>query len=117
MFSGCTVLPDGEESEVGSSNQEASPSASKNIWVSLVLFAHGSESLQLFQMVWIFLRSLGIICYNRQVLSEGYKKLLQGLVSHEHTAYLSIFKFFKLNELWPYYQKHVNEIILNSTTL
>ena len=40
-------------------------------------------------------------------------KLLQRLVSHELTAYLSIFKLFKLNELRPYYQKHVNQIILN----
>ena len=32
-------------------------------------------------------------------------------------AYLSIFNLFKLNELWPYYQKHVNQIILNRTTL
>ena len=44
-------------------------------------------------------------------------KLLQGLVSHELIAYLSIFNLFKLNELWPYYQKHVNQIILNRTTL
>ena len=34
-------------------------------------------------------------------------------MSHELTAYLSIFNQFKLNELWPYYQKHVNQIILN----
>ena len=27
------------------------------------------------------------------------------------------FNLFKLNELWPYYQKHVNQIILNCTTL
>ena len=27
------------------------------------------------------------------------------------------FNQFKLNELWPYYQKHVNQIILNCTTL
>ena len=45
------------------------------------------------------------------------QKLLQGLVSHELTAYLSVFNQFKLNELWPYYQKHVNQIILNHTTL
>ena len=38
-------------------------------------------------------------------------------MSHELTAYLSIFNLFKLNELWPYYQKHVNQIILNRTTL
>ena len=36
---------------------------------------------------------------------------------HELTAYLPIFNLFKLNELWPYYQKHVNQIILNRTTL
>ena len=38
-------------------------------------------------------------------------------MSHELTAYLSIFNLFKLNELWPYYQKHVNQIILNRLTL
>ena len=36
------------------------------------------------------------------------QKLLQRLVSHELTTYLSIFNLFKLNELRPYYQKHVN---------
>ena len=41
----------------------------------------------------------------------GSQKLLQGLVSHELTAYLSSFNQFKLNELWPYYQRHVNQII------
>ena len=35
---------------------------------------HGSASLlQLFLLVWIFLRSLGIICYDSWVLSEGHK--------------------------------------------
>ena len=43
-------------------------------------------------------------------------KLLEGLVSRELTAYLSIFNLFELNELWPY-QKHVNQIILNRVTL
>ena len=47
----------------------------------------------------------------------GSQKLLQGLASHEFTAYLSIFNQFKLNEWWLYYQKHVNQIILNRTTL
>ena len=37
------------------------------------MFAHGSASLQLFTVVWIFLRSLGVICYDRWVLSEGQK--------------------------------------------
>ena len=39
------------------------------------------------------------------------------MVSHELTVYFSIFNLFKRNELWPYYEKHVNQIILNSTTL
>ena len=36
MFSVCTVLPDRKETELGSSDQEASPSAGKNIGVVLV---------------------------------------------------------------------------------
>ena len=36
------------------------------------------------------------------------QKFLQGLVSQELTAYVSIFNLFKPNELSPYYQKHVN---------
>ena len=50
-------------------------------------------------------------------LSVRVTKILQGLVSHEITAYLSIFNQFKLNELWPNDQKHVNQIILNRTTV
>ena len=36
MFSGCTVLPDSKETKIGSSNQEASPSAGKNTGIVLV---------------------------------------------------------------------------------
>ena len=36
MFSGCTVLPDSKETELGSSNQEVSSAASKNARVVLV---------------------------------------------------------------------------------
>ena len=36
MFSGCTVPPDSKETELGSNNQEASPSAGKNTVVVLV---------------------------------------------------------------------------------
>ena len=35
MFSGCTVPPDNKEAELGSSDQEASPSAVKNIGIVL----------------------------------------------------------------------------------
>ena len=57
-------------------------------------------------------------CHLLQQISSqfGSPKLLQELVSHELTAYLSIFNQFKFNEPWPYYQKHVNQIILNHTT-
>ena len=36
MFCGCTVLPDSKETELGSSEQEASPSAGKNTGIVLV---------------------------------------------------------------------------------
>ena len=43
----------------------------------------------------------------------------QGLVSHELTGYLSIFNQFIsiFNESWSYYQKHLNQIILDRATL
>ena len=47
----------------------------------------------------------------------GHKKLLYRLLSHELTAYLSIFNLFKLNELWPYYQKRVYKTISNRIIL
>ena len=40
LFSGCTVLPDSKETELGSSDQEASPSADKNTGVVLVPCLH-----------------------------------------------------------------------------
>ena len=36
MFSSCTVVPDSKKTELGSSNQETSPSAGKNTVVVLV---------------------------------------------------------------------------------
>ena len=36
MFSGCTVPLDGKETELGGSDQKASPSAGKNIGIVLV---------------------------------------------------------------------------------
>ena len=40
MFSGCTVLPDSKETELGNSNQEASRSEGKNNRVVLVPCSH-----------------------------------------------------------------------------
>ena len=77
------------------------------------MFADGNAFLQLFLVMWIFLRSLSVICYSRWVLRVRVTKITSSiLVSHELTAYLSI---FNLSKLWPYYQKHVNQIILNYT--
>ena len=77
------------------------------------MFAHGNAFLQLFLVMWIFLRSLSVICYSRWVHRVRVTKITSSiLVSHELTAYLSI---FNLSKLWPYYQKHVNQIILNYT--
>ena len=73
MFSGCTVLSDSKESELENSNQEASPSAVKNTGIVLAICCTWKCVLQPFLVVWIFLRSLGVICYDRSVLSEGHK--------------------------------------------
>ena len=64
------------------------------------MFTHRSTSLQLFLVMWIFLRSLGVI----QQMSS-------------HWVSQKLFPGFKLKELWPYYQKHVNQIILNCAVL
>ena len=40
MFSGCTVPPDSKETKLGSSDQEAYPSAGKNTRVVLVPCSH-----------------------------------------------------------------------------
>ena len=86
MFSGCTVPPDCKETELGSRLLHQQ--------VKMCHVAYGSVSLQVLLVVWIFLTSLGVIYYNRWVLSEGHKKLLQGLVSDELTAYVSVFNLF-----------------------
>ena len=77
VFFGCTVPPDSKETEIGSSDQEASLSTSKNTGVGFdsfsKMFMQGRASLQLFAVVWICLRSLGVICYKRWFFSEGHK--------------------------------------------
>ena len=65
-------------------------------------------SLQLFPIVWIFPRFQGVLYYNRWGLSRS-QKLLQGLVSLELTAYLSVFDLFLTRLIMTtYYQKDVN---------
>ena len=116
MFSGCTVPPDSKETKLGSRDQEASPSAGKTIGVVLVSYSRMEVR------PYSYFRWCSYGCVNSEILRQtsSYResqKLLQGLVSHELTAYVSIFNLFKLHELWPYYEKHVNQVFLNRTTL
>ena len=50
-------------------------------------------------LVWIFLRSLSIICYNKWVLGENEKKILRGSLSNELKACLSDLYFFCLDQI------------------
>ena len=88
VFFDYTVPPDSEETELRSSNQEVSPSADKNTRVVLVSYCACSVSLQLFLVMWTF-SSLWV-----SFVTTDVKKLLQGLVPHELTAYLSDFDLF-----------------------
>ena len=81
------------------------------------MLAHGSAFRQLFTIVWTLLRSLGVICHDRWVLSEGHKRYFKDYCLMNSQPTFLFFNQFKLNKLWPYYQKHVNQIILNCTTL
>ena len=52
---------------------ETSTSAGKTIGVLLVSYCTDSVFLQLYLVVWIFLRTLSVICYNRWVLIGSHK--------------------------------------------
>ena len=86
VFSGCTSLPDSKENKLGSSDQEAFPSACKISGIVLA-WKCGSVSLQLFLAPWVSF----FMAYE---FSVRVTKLLQGLVSHELIACLSIFNLF-----------------------
>ena len=65
MFSGCTVPANSKETKLGSSDQEASPSAGKNTRVALVLCWRMEVCPDsYFGWCGYFLRSLRVICYN-----------------------------------------------------
>ena len=94
MFSGCTVLSDITNTELGSSNQEVYLSAGKITGVDLV-------SCCAWKLVPTAISGSVDISeapgchFLQQIISQwGSQKLLQGLVSHELTAYLSFFDPF-----------------------
>ena len=91
IFSGCTVPPDSKKAELGNSDQKASPSVGKNTRIVLVLCrtrTHGPTAIcvgvNIFEVPG---------CHLLQLMSSQWEsqKLPQGLVSHELTAYLSVF--------------------------
>ena len=114
MFSGCTVPSNSKEIELESSDQEASPSADKNTGVVLVPCSRMEvRPYSYFRWCGYFGGPLVSFVTTDELSVSG----INGLVSHKLTAYLFIFDLFKRNELGPYYQKHVNQIISNPTTL
>ena len=94
VFSGCTVLPDSKETKLGGSNQETSPSADENTGVALVLGCVWKCVPTAISVGVDILEVHG--CHLLQKMSSqwGSQKLVQGLVSHELTAYLSVFDLF-----------------------
>ena len=83
VFSDCTVLPDSKETKLGSSNQEASPWAGKNIRIVLVpCCAWKCIPTAISGGVDIF-KVLGCHLLWQMSSQWGSQKLRQGLVSHE----------------------------------
>ena len=66
-------------------------------------------------VVWIFLRSLDVICNIRWVLSEGHKNDFKDWCFMNSQLTFLIFVSFLTQ--WNGRQKHVNQITLNHTTL
>ena len=95
------VSPDSKETELGSSDQEASPSAGKNTRIVLVpcrawkcVPTAISGGVDISEVPG---------CHLLQQMSSqwGSQKLLQGLVSHELTAYLSVFNLILTQRIIP----------------
>ena len=74
--------------------------------VALNHVVHRSLALQLFLVVWVFLRSLGVICCKIWVLSNGRKNYLKDfcLMNWQCTfLILTSFDWMK----WPYYKNNI----------
>ena len=57
--------PDIKETKLGNNDEDTSPSAGKDTGVVLVPFLHVEVCPYSYLVALIFLRSLGVICYNR----------------------------------------------------
>ena len=73
MFSGCIVPHDSKETKLGSSNQEASPSAGKYTKVVLVPCCAWKCVPTTISGGVVISKAPGCHYYNRGVLSEGHK--------------------------------------------
>ena len=74
------------------------------------MFAHGSTAISHGADI---SEVPGCICYDRWVLSEGHKKYLKDWCPLNSQPTFLFLNLFKPKDLWPYYQKHANQIILN----
>ena len=112
MFSGCTVLPDSKETKLGSSDQEASPSAGKNTRVVLV------SCLCMDVRHYSYFRWCGFFCgpFVSFATTDEFSVRVKSITPRTTlTVYFSIFNLLKLNKVWPHYQKHVNQLNFQSS--
>ena len=87
-------LPDNKETKFGSSNQEASQSAGKNTGIVLVPCCMW-KCVPTAILGGVDISEVPACDLLQQTSSQwGLQKLLQGLVSHELTAYFSVFNLF-----------------------
>ena len=89
MFSSCTAPFDSKEIKLGSSNQETTPSTGKNIRIVLLPF-HAWKCFLSGIFGCVDILDVPPCHLLRQMSSQGgSQNLLQGLVPHELTSYLS----------------------------
>ena len=119
VFSGCTVPSDNKEIQLGGSSQEASPSAGKNTGVVLVPCGTWNCVLTAVSGGVDICKVTG--CHSLQLSSQWLPQFffffLRIGVSWTRSLPLSFLSISWLNKLWPYYQKDVNHVTLNSITL
>ena len=96
MFPCCPVPPDSKKIELASSNEEDFPSVGKNTRVVLVPPSHMElYPYSYFPVVWIFLRSLGVICFDRLGLNDGHKNyFMDWYLMNAQLTFLSFFTYF-----------------------
>ena len=118
MFPVYTLPPDSKETGVGSRDQEAFSLAAEFTGVVLMPChaMHRSMSLQLLLVMCIFPRSLGVIYYNRLVLSRDHKNYrIDWCLLNSQPTFLILTSINSMK--WPFYQKDANQIHLNHKNL